>query len=230
MANDSPLSKPSSGADVARFIRQARQLAPRGASRLLFALDATASRQPTWDRACQLQGEMFAAAAAGPLSVQLAWYRGFAEFYAESWAADAATLQRQMSRVQCAGGMTQIERVLRHAVDSSREQRLKALVFVGDCVEESPQTLYRLAGQLKLLGLPAFMFQEGSEPHAAACLREIAALSGGAYCDFDAASAERLRQLLRAVAVYASGGRRALQAITSANRAAALLERQLDRR
>ena len=27
--------------------------------RLLFALDATASRQPSWDRACQLQGQMW---------------------------------------------------------------------------------------------------------------------------------------------------------------------------
>src|SRR3546814_9870581 len=32
--------------------------------RLIFAMDATASREPTWDRACRLQGEMFKETAA----------------------------------------------------------------------------------------------------------------------------------------------------------------------
>ena len=35
-----------------------------GRGRLIFALDATASREPTWDRACRIQGEMFEATAA----------------------------------------------------------------------------------------------------------------------------------------------------------------------
>jgi hypothetical protein len=40
--------------------------------RLVFALDATASRQPTWDTACELQAEMFREVAViGGLSVQL---------------------------------------------------------------------------------------------------------------------------------------------------------------
>ena len=40
---------------------------------------------------------------------------------------------------------------------------------------------------------------------------QIASLSGGAYCQFDSGSAKTLRDLLAAVAVYAVGGRRALE-------------------
>ena len=79
----SRLTIPSTPTEVSEFLRQVAKtsatLAPRG--RLIFALDATASRQPTWDRACQLQGDMFAAAAElGGLALQLVWYRGYGEF------------------------------------------------------------------------------------------------------------------------------------------------------
>jgi hypothetical protein len=58
-----------------------------------------------------------------------------------------------------------------------------------------------------------FLFQEGTDARAAAAFREIARLSKGAYCRFDAGSAAQLRELLSAVAVYAAGGRRALEAM-----------------
>ena len=57
---------------------------PRG--RLLFGMDATASREPTWDRACHIQGEMFRETAAlGGLDIQLAYYRGFQQFETTGW-------------------------------------------------------------------------------------------------------------------------------------------------
>jgi len=59
--------------------------------------------------------------------------------------------------------------------------------------------------------VPAFVFHEGGEPHAASAFRQIARLTNGAYCPFDAASARQLKELLSAVAVYAAGGRRALE-------------------
>jgi hypothetical protein len=55
------------------------------------------------------------------------------------------------------------------------------------------------------------MFLEGHDRHAEACFAEIAAITHGAFCRFDSGSAEQLRQLLTAVAVYASGGREALR-------------------
>ena len=180
--------------------------------RLLFALDATASRQPTWDQACQIQAQMFAAVGQlGGLDLQLAYYCGFHQFEAFPWLDNAAELTRRMTGVFCLGGHTQIARVLKHALAETRTRRVNALVFVGDCMEESADDLCHLAGQLGVLGLPIFLFHEGQEPTAAACFQQLARLSGGAYCPFDAGSAQQLTELLRAVAVYAAGGFKALQ-------------------
>ena len=180
----------------------------------MFALDATASRQPTWDRACQLQGDMFAAVAKlGGLAIQLVWYRGYGEFQVEPWLTDSAELQRRMSAVQCRGGLTQIKRVLQHALQETRHCRINALVLVGDCLEEPVDPLCHVAGELGLLGVPVFAFQEGHDPEAAQGFREVARLTRGAYCAFDGGSAQQLSELLRAVALYAAGGRQALVAL-----------------
>jgi len=180
--------------------------------RLIFAMDATASREPSWDRACHIQSEMFLETEAlGGLDVQLCYYRGFREFDATAWLGSSADLLARMRDVRCAGGMTQIGRVLKHAAAESRQQKVNALVFVGDCMEENIDELCHLAGELGILGVPAFMFHEGNDAAADRTFREIARLSGGAYCSFDASSAQQLRDLLSAVAVYAAGGRKALE-------------------
>jgi hypothetical protein len=77
-------------------------------------------------------------------------------------------------------------------------------------MEENVDALCRRAGELGLLGVPAFVFHEGTDPVAARAFQEIARLSGGAYCPFDAGSAAQLKALLGAVASFAAGGRRAL--------------------
>ena len=116
-----------------------------------------------------------------------------------------------MTRVSCVAGQTQIGRVLQHALDETRKKKVHALVFVGDCMEEDPDPLARLAGELGLLAVPVFFFHEGTDPVAEKSFRHMARLSGGAYCRFDARSASQLRDLLSAVAVYAAGGRKALE-------------------
>ncbi len=179
--------------------------------RLMFALDATASRQPTWDHAMHTQAEMFTVAKdIGGLDVQLSFFRGFGEFRASEWVSDPASLLKRMTGVQCLGGRTQIERVLRHGLRETSASKVNALVFVGDCMEENPDTLCDLAGQLGLKGLPVFVFQEGYDPLAGSIFPQIARLSGGAWCRFDTSSADQLRELLSAVAVFAAGGRKAL--------------------
>jgi hypothetical protein len=182
---------------------------PRG--RLLFGMDATASREPTWDRACHIQAEMFRETAAlGGLDIQLAYYRGFREFQKTPWLSNSADLLRRMTAVTCLGGQTQIERLLQHAVAETRRQKVNAVVFVGDCMEEDADRLCHLAGELGLLGVPVFIFHEGGEAVAGRAFRQIARLTNGAYCPFDRNSAQQLRDLLSAVAVYAAGGRKAL--------------------
>ena len=175
-------------------------------------MDATASREPTWDQACHIQAEMFAETAAlGGLEIQLCYYRGLNEFKASGWLTDTASLQRKMAAVRCLGGHTQIGRVLKHATAMAKQQRTDALVFVGDCMEEGIDDLCQLAGVLGIHGVPAFMFHEGGDARAGQAFRQIAKLTKGAYCPFDAGSARQLRDLLSAVAVYAAGGRLALE-------------------
>lgn len=201
--------------EVADFLSKVSSLAPRGAGegrgRLIFALDATASRQPTWDSAMALQAEMFQVTSQlGGLEVQLAYYRGFGEFQASGWEKDGEGLLRRMTAVSCLAGKTQIVKVLRHALKETSKKRVGALVFVGDSMEEDIDSLGHLAGKLGLVGLPCFLFHEGADPIAQRAFEQVARLSGGACCSFDARSAQELRDLLSAVAVYAAGGRRAL--------------------
>jgi hypothetical protein len=207
----------SQSADVDAFLRDLQRIPPRrmagSRGRLIFALDATASREPSWDRACRIQAEMFEATAAlGGLDVKLLFYRGLNDCKASRWMTSAAELHRVMRAVHCVGGETQIERVLAHTLAETKKQRVNALVFVGDAMEENVDRLCRLAGELGLNGVPIFLFHEGSDPIAGKAFQQIAKLSRGAYVRFDIASAERLRELLAAVAVYAAGGYRALTA------------------
>ncbi len=179
--------------------------------RLIFAMDATMSREPTWDNACQIQGEMFRETAAlGGLDVQLVYYRGFGECRASKWVADPTALLRLMTGVSCRAGHTQIERILTHAIRENKKRKVDAVVFVGDALEENIDDLGRRAGELGILGVPVFVFHEGGDSRVRRAFEEIARLSGGAYCPFDMGSARQLGELLRAVAVYAAGGRKAL--------------------
>ena len=183
-----------------------------GRGRLVFAMDATASREPTWDRACHIQGEMFKATdGLGGLEVQLVFFRGFGECKSSSWVDSSGALVRSMTAVRCLGGRTQIGKILKHTMRETKKRKVNALVFVGDCVEEDVDELCHIAGELGVLGVPIFVFHEGKDLAAMRAFRQFARLTNGAYCRFDAASADQLRELLAAVAVYAAGGLRALE-------------------
>jgi hypothetical protein len=189
---------------------------PGKRGRLVFALDATMSRQPTWDAACTLQAEMFREAAkTGGLDIQLVYFRGLGECRASGWVRQSDRLAELMSRIDCRGGHTQIGKVLGHVRRENGKQKVQALVFVGDAMEEPIDDLCKAAGELGLLGVPAFMFQEGADPIAENAYREIARLSHGAYCRFDSGAAHELAELLRAVAAYASGGKKALAELSA---------------
>ncbi len=227
-----PKVRSSTGA-IDKFLTRSKTLAERADSgaRLLFAIDATASRQPTWDRACQLQGEMFLATQnLGGLAVQLCYYRGLNELRATRWLVDEHALLRQMTSVRCEGGRTQIERLLNHGLREHRRQPIKALVFIGDACEENPDRLAATAGELGIAGLPLFMFQEGQDPMVETTFRQLARLSGGAWARFDHSSPRELADLLGAVARYAAGGTAAmLEHGKDGGRGVKLLLEQLER-
>lgn len=209
----------SSASDVDAFLARVKSLGPAataGRGRLVFAMDATMSRQPTWDMALALQAEMFhAVAEVGGLDVQLVFFRGAGECRASKWVSDPDGLAHLMTTVDCRGGYTQIGKVLSHARQETEKRKISALVYVGDSMEEAVDDLCGRAGELALHGVPVFLFQEGRDPIAEQAFREIARLTRGAWCAFDQGSADQLRTLLRAVAVYASGGRAALQQLST---------------
>jgi hypothetical protein len=228
---DAPIVERRVDDDVKAFVEEARATpAPQASSRgrLIFALDATMSRQPTWDMAQALQAKMFeAAAASGGLDVQLVYFRGWNECRASRFVSGGQGLAQLMSRIGVRAGETQIARVLAHARSEARRAKVGALVFVGDAMEENPDKLAALAGELALLGVTAFMFQEGQDPMARRTFADIARLTGGAYEAFDAGASARLAALLRAAAAYAAGGRAALAREAEAEPAARLLLAQM---
>ena len=222
----------SSRAEIEAFVGQVKALDPsitaseRG--RLIFALDATMSRQPTWDQACHLQAEMFReAAAVGGLDLQLVYYRGLAECRASAWIAEPKRFGELMSRIDCRGGQTQIAKILAHAWRENDRRKVAGLVFVGDAMEETLDRVCADAGELALRGVPVFMFQEGYDPVCERAFREIARLTRGAYCRFEPGAAHELGQLLRAVAAYAAGGMKALAALQARSSGANKLIEQM---
>lgn len=204
---------PAQKGSVAAFLAETKRhpVVKKQNARMVFAMDATASREQTWDLATSLHGELFRTAKDNQLSVQLVYYRGFNEFHASNWNNSSDELLSSMQHVNCVAGGTQIARVLAHIRRESRASQLRAAVFVGDACEENPQELYELAGQLGLFRVPVFVFQEGSDPVAWQVFARIAQRSGGAHIPFRAGSASELAELLGAVATYATEGRDAIQ-------------------
>src|SRR5215217_1645935 len=186
-------SSPAAAIDA--FVSSARRIGPGATAeargRLVFALDATMSRQPTWDLACKVQAQMFEAAdTIGGLAVQLIYFRGFDECRASKWVIAPSALTKLMTQIDCRGGHTQIGRVLRHVRNEATSTGVKALVYVGDAMEEPVE----VAGN---------------------AFKEIARLTGGAYARFDANAPSSLASLLRAAAAYASGGVDALNRLAA---------------
>jgi hypothetical protein len=217
----------SAKSTISGFLAAARAIKPQaGGGRLVFALDATMSRQPTWDAACQLQGEMFGAVgAAGNLAVQLVYFRGYDECRASRWVSDTRSLRDLMTKIDCRGGQTQIGKVLSHIRDETVKKPISAAVYIGDAMEEDIDALCHKAGELGLRKVPLFLFQEGRNSVAETAFKEMARLSGGAHIRFDENAAGELAELLKAVATYASGGLKALKA--SKSRGSQLLLSQL---
>jgi hypothetical protein len=225
---------PRSAAVSAYLDKLKPTIAPSGSGtgRLIFALDATASRQPAWDVAAQLQHEMFdAVTGVGTLFVQLAYFRGYDECRTSKWFLNAAELHRVMRGISCDAGETQIERILSHAIRETSKSKVSALIYVGDAMEEKLDRLARLAGELGKLGVPIFVLHEShngwwqavaTDDTVADAFRQLAQLSGGVYLPFDRTGIAQLRELLGAIAVYAVGGHSALKALAASKGGAAL--------
>lgn len=210
--SDALTTEKSSASDIDHFLKTASQLNQEHMGRLIFAMDATMSRQPTWDRACQIQSSMFRTTAKkSGLSVQLIYFRGQGECKASKWVSNPQALGGLMTKIDCRGGATQISKVLSHSIKETEKKKVSALVFIGDAMEEDIDALCDQAGKLGVHGVRAFMFQEGHDATTESSFREIARLTQGAYMRLNSNSAKELEELLSAVAAFANGGLAALQ-------------------
>ena len=225
------LPKTSSG-QLGDFLAQVKKTPSRiqreSVGRLVFGMDATASREKTWDNACQIQSKMFRATDdIGAINVQLCYYRGFNEFQCSGWSSSGEELIKEMTNVSCLGGHTQIAKIFKHALDEHRTQKIRALVFVGDALEENADELCYLAGKFGVFNIPIFMFQEGNSNAVMSTFKQVALLSGGAYAPFNSGSVKELQDLLSSVAVFVAGGHKALEKFEKSDRGRKILTLQL---
>lgn len=166
---------------------------PRG--RLIFAVDATASREHAWRVARDLQAQMFREAGAiGILSLQLVYFQA-AICRASKWTSSGEQLAQWMNTVECAAGVTQIERVLRHALREHGKAPVQGLTFIGDAQEENLDVLAGLADELGAANVPLHMFQEGSDVTVRNAFRLLALKTGGAYFAFNPAVPQTIERL-----------------------------------
>jgi hypothetical protein len=189
------------------------KLAAKNASsgRLIFGLDATASREEMWSRAIELQSGMFdAVSQVGGLEIQLVFYHG-TTCHSSQWMTNAKALEQSMRKIQCIGGFTQIKKILDHACRAHDRAPLSTLVFVGDAAEEPIDSLCASANALGSRGVRALMFLEGNSDEAEKAFRAIVKATNGAFARFSPESAKELGDLLRAAAAYAAGGLKALE-------------------
>jgi hypothetical protein len=179
--------------------------------RLIFAIDATASRQPTWDAASEVQGQMFLEAGRyGGLDIQLVYFRGWDEMKATGWFGSSMPLVNAMSGVTCRTGHTQLAKVLRHVAREHEKAPVAAVILIGDCCEEPLSDLHEPATALGRAKVPVYTFLEGDIPEGRDAFSLIAEATGGALIPLDANSPNQLRDLLGAVAAYVVGGVEAL--------------------
>jgi hypothetical protein len=207
MSDNSIASRGALPSDLANFLDEVKSehaLNPRG--RLIFALDATGSRQPTWDMAASLTSSMIREVQG--LDLQLVYFRGEKECQASGWVSDPGRLVKMMTKIMCQAGETQIAKALAHAKNENAKLPVNAMVFIGDAMEENPDVLVAKAREL---GIPVFMFQEGQSSRVESTFREIALCSRGAYGRFDSGAVKQLGELLKAVATFATGGLTALE-------------------
>jgi len=148
-----------------------------------------------------------------PPLMRLTYFRGRDEFQTTSWSNDLNVLTQWMDSVSCISGDTQIAKVLSDAVAQARQGKIAAVLYVGDCMEESTATLYSYAGQLGELKVPVYLFQEGTDRDAFRTFAEIARLTGGRHVEFKTGNFKEMSDMAKVVIAQASGNPRAIAAV-----------------
>jgi hypothetical protein len=178
--------------------------------RLVFAVDATASREPAWAAARQVT-DALVKALPGQLDVALAVHGGSRVHTFTPFTSNAATLRDRAAGVACQAGMTRLLPILS---TSLKHPAVRVVIYIGDVFEESVIQGRRLADNMGQRGTKLIVLHDTADPAArldAEVFWDLAKRTGGCVLPFNASASGRLRELLSAVAVYAVGGETLLQ-------------------
>jgi hypothetical protein len=178
--------------------------------RLVFAVDATASREPAWAAAKQVT-DALVKALPGELDVALAVHGGSRVHTFTAFTDDANTLRDRAAGVTCQAGLTRLLPILATVV---KRPAVRVVVYIGDVFEESMHQGRRLADAMGTHGTKLIVLHDTSDPAArrdAEVFWDLVKRTGGCVLPFDASAPDLLRELLSAVAVYAVGGEKLLR-------------------
>lgn len=178
--------------------------------RLVFAVDATASREPAWAAARQVT-DALVKALPGELDVALAVHGGSRVHTFTDFTNAAAILRDRAAGVVCVAGLTRLLPIL---ATSLRQPGVRVVIYIGDVFEESTAQGRRLADSMGVEGIKLIVLHDTADADArrdAEVFWDLVRRTGGCVLPFDASAPGRLRDLLSAVAVYAVGGEKLLR-------------------
>lgn len=222
VTEDAPTPAPSRAAGVlARLGRMVAEVMsgrvaeavdpePPGRPRLIFAVDATASREPAW-RAARGVTDSLVKALPGALDVALAVHGGGRVHTFTPYTTAANTLRDRAAGVMCKAGFTRLLPIMASAV---KDPGVKVVIYIGDVFEESLARGRRLADSMGARGTRLIVLHDTADPAArghAEIFWDLAKRTGGCVLPFEAGASRKLHDLVSAVAVYAVGGERLLQ-------------------
>ena len=192
--------------------------------KLLFSLDATASRSGAWEVSKQITNIIFDTIP-GQLEVALAYHGGSQVKKFTDFTKSFKRFQDQLMMIECEAGMTQLNEIL---LSSSKINGLGAICYIGDCYEENLESAKKIALSLKLNGTKLFIFQdktEFEEEKATLAFNTLVDICGGAVLDFNQNAVKEIEELLTAVTLFSAGGKRLLQEQKKLPGASKLLEK-----
>ena len=203
--------------------------------RIILALAMEADdRSATWDQLRTIQTEMFAA---GPAALKFCYFgregalQTSRPYISTRWVTDTDDMADIMDkgRAGCVCGCyCQVSDILEQCLAETQQGSVQAVVIVGDNFTGDLDAALATAKQLRAVGTPLFLFQQGRSSATEDAFRALAEVTGGAYFQFNPhveRVAGRLPGLLEAVTHFAIGGMTALEA--RGNESADLLLEQM---
>lgn len=191
-------AKPLAGSRAAPVVEQR--------PRLVFGVDATASRQPAWESAQRITDRMFDAIP-GALDVALAVHGGSRVHTFTQFSSDVGLFRGKAAAVRCMAGETKLCDLMERALESGG---VRVMSYIGDAFEESREMALALADRFRARGIRLVILADQPSPATLEFFQQLVARAGGAVLDFRAEQLDVMGEVLEGVAALAVGGRKLL--------------------